>query len=118
VNSIEQEAADLGIEPPSQSTLMKYGISRMDWLTMLARQGWKCAICRRIRGRWNIDHEHIPGWSKLAPEERKIYVRGVLCWYCNKEIVPSNLTARDAKNMSTYLAKYEARRNKWLQRVR
>lgn len=107
----EQKAALLGIVPPSTRTLARYGLTRANWLAMLARQKWRCPICLRRVVSWNIDHEHIPGWKAMRPRDRKRHVRGVLCVYCNYRVVKSRLPADQAKRIADYLRDYERRRD-------
>lgn len=109
-NALQDEAVRRGIKPPSNKTLAKYGLDALRWLELLATQGWKCAVCQKSRATWNTDHQHVPGWAKKPPEERAIYVRGILCWYCNRHIVQSNLSAADGRRVAEYLEAYEARR--------
>lgn len=111
MDDLEAEAYARGIRPPSQKTLNKYGLSVRRWLELLRDQGWVCAVCRRSQVIWNTDHEHVPGWAKKPAAERSRYVRGVLCWKCNKLAVDSNLSAADARRIAVYLEAYEARRD-------
>lgn len=104
------EAESRGIFPPQPRTLGRYGITADDWLALLECQGWKCAVCERTGRKWNTDHEHVPGWMKMPDDRRRIYVRGILCWHCNRRVVPSNLSAADARRVHTYLDTYEKRR--------
>jgi hypothetical protein len=62
--------------------LKKFGLTVEQYETMLASQGYRCAICRSAdpgvggdkqhRGSWNVDHDHQTG-----------EVRGLLCRGCN-----------------------------------
>lgn len=108
---LELEANFRGIVPPQERTLAKYGISRLYWLDLIASQGWRCAVCHKSKAKWNTDHEHVPGWSKREPEERARYVRGILCWHCNRHVVHSNLSAADGRRLAEYLEVYEQRRD-------
>lgn len=108
-----REAARRGIKAPSATTLRRYGLTAFEWLALLAGQGWRCPICRK-RGAgvtWNTDHDHVPGWTKKSAEERRRYVRGVLCAYCNHRRVNSRMPALEARRIADYLAAYEARRD-------
>lgn len=112
------EAKMHNAEPPSPRTLRIYGLREHDWLRILKRQGWKCAICG-VSGKvlWNIDHDHLPRYSKLPDEDRARHVRGILCFRCNKYNAPSrNFTANLARNLASYIRKYEKRRDKNAQR--
>lgn len=106
------DVAARGITPPTAKTLARYGLSAVDWVALLASQNWKCAVCLRDGRRWNTDHEHVPGWIRLPPEQRKIYVRGILCWHCNRHSVPSNMTSAEGARVASYLATYEERRDR------
>ena len=108
---LEAEARRQGVSPPTDKTLARYGMNREDWLTLLAAQDWRCPICLRKNGRWNVDHEHVPGWKHLDDENRKRHVRGILCWHCNHTKVHSTLDARETQRIADYIAAYEARRD-------
>ena len=109
--TLEAEAELRNITVPTQQTLDKYGLSRGDWLQLLADQGWVCAVCLKDKNRWNTDHEHVAGWAKMPPEERKRYVRGVLCWFCNHKVVGSLRGAETAERIARYFEAYEQRRD-------
>lgn len=106
-----REAEKRGIIPPTQPTLDKYGLTVGEWLQLLADQGWICPICEKDKQRWNTDHEHVAGWAKMPPEERKRYVRGVLCWFCNHKVVGSLRGATMVARVAKYFEAYEARRD-------
>lgn len=97
-----------------------------------------CPIClRSFDPKWKqqsiIDHEHVKGWNAhtraiitmtdgkkvkgkkvrvMPPEERKKYVRGIICWLCNKNILTREVTLEKARRVVTYLEKYESRKAK------
>lgn len=106
-----KEAKSHGVTPPLQRTLDTYGLIQEEWLELLAAQGWVCPICEKGERTWNTDHEHVAGWKNMVPTERKRYVRGVLCWYCNHRVVRSRITSYTAKNIYEYIAAYEQRRD-------
>lgn len=108
---LEKEAAAKGIAPPTKRTLNKYGLNRRAWLVLMHEQEWKCPICLTPKALWNIDHQHVAGWNKMTLKEKVRYVRGILCWMCNKNNAPSNLTAVQASRLASYLGKYEHRRD-------
>ena len=111
MEGLEAEAERRGIVPPQPATLKRYGLTAPEWLALLAAQGWECPVCQKRRGvKWNTDHDHVPGWKHLPAEERKRYVRGVLCAYCNHRRVNSRMSATEARRIADYLAAYESRR--------
>lgn len=79
---------------------------------MYARQRGVCAACGRAVDKLVIDHEHVRGWKELPDEERKRYVRGLLCIRCNWRFLPVGLSGEIATRISKYLAAYERRRDK------
>jgi len=108
-----RRAAEHGVERiPVNKTLNIYGITRYEWLSLLNAQGWRCGCCGKERQLWNIDHEHVKGWKKLSRPERKKFVRGILCWRCNKLVVGSHLTYEESKKITTYLRLYVARKKR------
>lgn len=110
--SLTEEARRRGVVPPAPATLRRYGLTAEEWLSLLAGQGWKCPICGRRNGVvWNTDHDHVPRWRHMPAEERKRYVRGVLCAYDNHRRVNSRMSAAEARRIAAYLAAYEARRD-------
>lgn len=112
MSALEREAARRGVIPPGAATLRRYGLTVDDWLALLAGQGWRCPVCQKRAGvRWNTDHDHVPGWKQKPPDERRRYVRGVLCAYCNHRRVNSRMSAAEAARIAAYLAAYEARRD-------
>lgn len=100
------------VKPPLPETLRKYGLSLDDWREILERQGNVCAICELEpkSGRMVVDHEHVRGYKKLPPEERKRRIRGILCWFCNHWYVGRSITVKKARNVVAYLEEYEARK--------
>lgn len=104
-------AAEHDIKVPTGPTLKRYGLERRDWLQLLADQDWVCAVCQRHVEAWNTDHEHVPAWKRLPPEQRRLYVRGVLCIHCNYRKVPSRMDGVEARHVATYIERYEARRD-------
>lgn len=109
---LREEAVNREIKVPSRSTLKIYGLSERTWLILFREQCWECPICRKTQAHWNIDHQHISGWKKMPPATRATFVRGILCWSCNKNDAPSNLSSEKAYRLADYLRKYEVRRSK------
>lgn len=50
----------------------KYGLTRIEYETLCAQHGNRCAICRTDAGTLCVDHDHATG-----------KIRGVLCQLCN-----------------------------------
>ena len=113
MSTLLEEARRRGVKPPAPVTLRRYGLTDLEWLALLAAQGWRCPICRKSGAavRWNTDHHHVPGWAKKVPEERKRFVRGVLCAWCNHRRVHSSMGAVEAQRIADYFKAYEARRD-------
>lgn len=103
--------ADL-LKKPSDSTLAKYGLDHTDFMFMVYRAGWACEVCGKLppSGRLFIDHEHVKGWKKMLPEERKQYVRGLACYVCNRFVLNYRVTAWLLRQAAAYLERYEERR--------
>lgn len=94
---------------PADSTLRRYGMTRGDWLRILYKQGHTCAICGRQpeNGKLVIDHEHVKGWKKMKPADRRKYVRMLACNRCNWQFLRRGMTAQIAYGMYQALSEYE-----------
>lgn len=46
----------------------------------------------------------------MPPEQRKLYVRGLVDWYCNHYYLGKGITIERAKNVVTYLEDFEKRK--------
>lgn len=97
---------------PSPATLKKYGLSEADWRAFLDSQGGVCAVCKQEpkKGRLCIDHFHAKKWKKMPADERKRWVRGLLCWRCNTTFVGRGVTVERSKAVTVYLESFETRR--------
>jgi hypothetical protein len=102
------------IQTPTKATLKRYGLSELEWREMGERQGWVCFVCKMEpkKERLCIDHEHVRGWKKMPPEQRKLYVRGLLCWVCNHYYLCRGISVDRSKNVTSYLEQYAIRRPK------
>jgi hypothetical protein len=100
------------INEPTPATLKKYGLTSQEWWDILHGQGDVCPICKKVpsTGRFVIDHEHVRGWKDMPPDERKLYVRGITCWFCNHSYLGRGITVDKAMNTVSYLAAYAERR--------
>jgi hypothetical protein len=97
---------------PTADTLKKYGLTPAEWLAILDRQGGVCGVCGKVptNGRLCTDHEHVKGFKKMPPHERKKFVRGLIDFMCNKYYVTRGITVAKAKGVAAYLEAYEARK--------
>ncbi len=101
------------IKLPSKATVRRYGLTLEEWLAMLEKQGGVCAICKKEpeNGRLCVDHEHVKSWRKMPPEKRKIYVRALLCTFCNLRLFRKGWTLQKLENATTIMREYEVRRD-------
>ena len=69
------------LKPPSSQTLRKYGLSLDEWQSIAIAQNNVCAVCLRLpaKGILCVDHLHVKGFKKMQPEQKKKYLRGLLC---------------------------------------
>lgn len=99
---------------PSPGTLNKYGLTLDDFKRIIEAQGGVCPICQKVPNpskrdgkiRWVIDHQHVKGWKNMPPEKRRLYVRGVCCWYDNRYFLSKGITPEKARNMIEYLTRF------------
>ena len=101
------------IKTPSKATLRKYGLTEGEWRAILDRQGGTCFICQKEppKGVLCIDHFHAPKWKKLPPEKRKLYVRGLLCSYCNLRLLRKGWTLAKLRRAVLYVERFERQLN-------
>lgn len=93
---------------PTAGTLKRYGMTAVEWLGILDSQGGVCVICKRFpqSGRFVVDHQHVPKWKKMPPEQRKKFVRGILCFLCNGKCVSKHMTLDKAVAVVAYFKAY------------
>ena len=102
------------LKRPTESTLRKYGLSVGDWNLIAFRQGERCALCKGLppSGRLAIDHEHVRGFKRMPPDEKRKHVRGLLCQLpCNRYLLAKN-TSATLDGVREYLAAHEGRKRK------
>lgn len=99
---------------PLDKTLEKYGLTRTDYLAYWKLTNGACPICEKVptSGRLNIDHEHIKGWKNLPPEKRKLYVRGLVCFFCNRYYLAKSINVNKARNIIKFLEAYGIRQKR------
>lgn len=97
---------------PTPATLKKYGLSLEEWQAMADAQEHKCFVCQQEpkQGRLHVDHEHIKMWKFMKAEERKLFVRGLLCMFCNYRLLGRGMTIEKASKIVEYLQGYSKRR--------
>lgn len=93
---------------PSPATLKKYGLDLSTWEEIARHQNYVCAVCHRLpkSGRLNIDHFHIVKWSKMPPDQRKLYVRGLCCYQCNHAALRRGMTPDRLRSAAHYLESF------------
>jgi hypothetical protein len=79
---------------------------------MADEQGEACFVClqKPTKGRLCIDHEHVKGWKHMPPDQRKLFVRGLLCFRCNTTYVGRGASIERAERVALYLKQYQSRR--------
>ncbi len=100
--------------PPTKATLSRYGLSMEEWKIMADNQKHACFICEvePKKGRLCIDHFHQRGWKKMPPEQRKLYVRALLCFMCNTQVLGRCITIAKLKKAVILLEEFETRKPK------
>lgn len=56
-----------------------------------------------------MDHYHVKGWKRMNPDRRRLYVRGLVCFFCNRYYISKGITVEKAKNIIAYLLRWEKR---------
>lgn len=101
----------VAVEPmTSKATLRRYGLTADAYYALLDIQGGVCPICKVVPSRPVVDHEHVKGWSRMKPEKRRQYVRGICCWRCNRFFLGKGISVERACNLADYLLAYQNRR--------
>lgn len=103
------DCRDRKMKVPSPVTLKKYGLSEKEWTDLYLINKGNCPICGRVLEKPVVDHLHVRNWKKMKPEKRKMYVRGLPCNYCNRRRLAKGMTLEIARNIVTYLERFEAR---------
>lgn len=100
------------IRNPTKQTLAKYGLTLAEWIGILNEQGCVCPICGKQppSGRMVTDHEHVRGFKKLLPAERKRFVRGICCWTCNRYFLARGMDCDKAQALFAYLERYDRKK--------
>ncbi len=83
-----------------------YGVDPKEFWKLHARG---CGICghqwKKGERQLAIDHEHVPGFHGLHHDQKRKYVRGLLCILCNKHRMGA-VDLDIARRMVAYLEAY------------
>jgi hypothetical protein len=97
---------------PAPKTLEKYGMTAEEHLQLWRDQGEACGVCGEdAHDRYVTDHQHVAGWAKMEPEDRKRFVRGIVGNAENHYLLPRYMNATRAALVHAYLLRYERRRD-------
>lgn len=109
-----EDSIVIGIEPllPSLKTLARYGLDEPGFFALAAIQGNVCAVCKKLPAsrRLCVEHEHVKGWARMPPEQRRTFVRGLCCFVCNTQYLGRGITVEKARAVVEYLQAYDAKR--------
>ena len=97
---------------PTKVTLKKYGLTTVEWLEIFRSQNGCCGICGKpfeAGKRINIDHLHVRGWKDMLPERRKTYIRGLLCYTCNRFMLMRGVNSEKLYKGWQYMRNWEVR---------
>lgn len=102
------------VKPPKKETLRKYGLDLNQWIELVAQKQGRCWVCGRTPDptgsvRFVVDHEHVKDYKKKSADEKRKFIRGILCWNCNKNFLGKGITTVRARNVYQYLVDYDRR---------
>ena len=90
----------------------KYGITSVEYNTILKAQDGKCWICQKAPkeggNRLAVDHLHSKGENKRNPREKRGRCRGLLCWHCNAALGKFGDSVTKLKRAALYLEAWPA----------
>ena len=77
-----------------------YGLTLEEWKQKFKEQAGVCWICKTLPpiGTLCVDHIHQLGFKKMRPEDKKKYIRGLLCYMCNTGLKGFDKTKDGKKN--------------------
>ena len=95
------------------SLMRNFGLTVADYEERLAAQGGVCAICHEPENvidkrtgkikRLAVDHEHVPGFKGMSPEEKRKYVGSLLCQRDNTVAGQANDNPARLRAVADYL---------------
>lgn len=98
------------VKLPTPATLRKYGLTESDYVSLWDEQGGCCPLCGRAFSdevRPVIDHLHVRLWKRMPSDKRKKFVRGLLCIYDNRRMLPKGMTLEKAERVVAYLKRFK-----------
>ena len=51
----------------------------------------------------HIDHVHVAGWKQLDPHERRLFVRGLVCFHDNRNVINRYATLEKLRRAVDYI---------------
>ncbi len=103
---------DGGFRRRDTALVRKYGITAVEYGAILKAQNGVCYICQKPPkeggNRLAVDHLHSKGENKRNPIEKRIMVRGLLCWPCNKGLAVYKDDITRFKRAVSYLEQWPA----------
>jgi|WetSurSiteA1Bulk_404760.scaffolds.fasta_scaffold00089_5 hypothetical protein len=96
----------------NKSKLIKlFGITIDEYYHMFDSQNGRCAVCGRPQSECSrafaVDHIHIDGYEKFSIQEKRKYVRGLLCVSCNTALGKLQDDPEILQNAIDYLLSYQ-----------
>jgi hypothetical protein len=98
---------------PTKATLDKYGLTEELWIEWYKSNDGKCHVCdnpfedeKKDRISY-VDHEHVKNYKKMSPEDKRQYIRGILCYQCNRRLLEKSNTLKRLRLGVAYLERYE-----------
>jgi hypothetical protein len=102
------------IKQPTSATLKRHGLTPEQWQEMLDRQGGQCSLCPPGHlppsNMLNIDHQHVRGYDQMPPERKRVYHRGLVCYWHNKNFLGRGASVDLFVRAAEYLRAYEERK--------
>lgn len=97
------------LKAKGQRLYKTYGITLDDWSRIHTEQGGVCAVCKGLPGKGIlcVDHIHVKGFKLMSPEEKKKYVRGLVCFMCNTSFKSFEKTVDGKRNRQMLEGTYE-----------
>jgi len=87
---------------------IKYGLTLQEYESMLESQDGRCAICKQIPKRTLcVDHVHVKGYKSMDLEDKRKYVRGLLCFLCNTGLKGFERTSDGERNRQSLEGTYK-----------